>query len=90
MLVKTSLTALGATRRAQRNKPKLRLRESVYRVHTTKQHAWGFEKPRTQGAKKRKSVNTCLLILKRRTVAYIYDLSFLYKYTKYPIVKLIL
>ena len=48
VLVKESLTVQRATCRAQRDKPKLKMRKSVHRVHETKQHAWGFEKPRTQ------------------------------------------
>ena len=49
VFVKQSLTAQRATRRAQRDKPKLRLKESAHRAHSTKLHTWGFGKPRTQG-----------------------------------------
>ena len=89
--VKQSLTAQRATRRAQRDKPKLRLRESLHRVYGTKQHAWGFEKPRTKVHKSRKPVRTCSLNLNRRTDFYIYDLylSIQILIIKYLIVKLI-
>ena len=83
------LTAQRATRRAQSGKCKLKTRRvSAQSARKTKQHAWGFEKPRTKVHKRRKPVKAWTLNLKRRTDVYLW-LLYLFEnmHSKYPTVK---